>query len=143
MRAGKIDRRTAPAKAFERVVSVLAADWPGGLDGMPGTARLLVDRLGVLTVRLMLREQRLMREAAHGVDDASSDKHTIALHNAFRRSIEAFELMRERERTSNGNGPSLGEYLHQRDAERCAATHTGGDGSSHAEFPTRNPEAPG
>jgi hypothetical protein len=113
MRAGKIDRRTAPAKALERIVAVLADDW-GGPDAMPGAARLLVDRIGVLTVRLMLREQRIMREAAEGKDDPSSDKHTIALHNAFSRSLARLEEMRAVAGARKDATPSLAEYLASR-----------------------------
>jgi hypothetical protein len=83
---------------------------------MPGAARLLTDRIAVLTVRLMLREQRLMGEAAQGIDDPTTDKHMIALHNAFSRSIQRLEEMRARDGANGNRTPSLDEYLAARSA---------------------------
>jgi hypothetical protein len=122
MRSGKVDQRTAPAKAFKAVVGVLIADW-GDADAMPGAARLMVDRIAVLVVRLMLREQRLLKEAAQGIDDPSSDKHTIGLHNAFSRSIARLEDMRARAGLYE-RGPSLEEYLRARSETSAASGET-------------------
>lgn len=124
MRAGKIDRRTAPAKALERIVAVLSDDW-GGLDAMTGAGRLMADRLGVLGVRLMLREQRLMREAAEGRDDPASDKGTIALHNAFSRSLARLEEMRAAAGARKDAVPSITEYIARLDAEAAARAANG------------------
>jgi hypothetical protein len=114
MRAGKVDRRTAPAKACARVNATIADDW-GGLDRMPGTARLLCDRAAFLTVRVLLREARLMREAAAGIDDPSSDKHTLGMLNTLRRCLATLEEMRAREGASKVQVPSLEDYLRFRD----------------------------
>lgn len=138
MRAGKVDGRTKPAKAREAIVAVLAGDW-GGLEAMPGAARLLVDRIAVLTVRLMMREQRLMAEAAQGIDDPTSDKHTIALHNGFTRALARLEEMRAREGQRGDRTPSLEEYLAAAAARAsgngAAATPTGAGNADYAEPP--------
>jgi hypothetical protein len=123
MKAGKIDRRTAPAKALERIVAVLSDDC-GGPDAMPGAARLLVDRIGALTVRLILREQRLLREAADGIDDPASDKGTIALHNAFSRSLGRLEEMRAAAGARKDAVPSLAEYLQAKAGQNTAGNGT-------------------
>jgi hypothetical protein len=125
MKAGKVDRRTGPSKARDRIVAVIAADW-GGPDAMTGAGRLMADRIGVLGVRLMLREQRQMREAAAGIDDPSSDKHSIALFNSFTRALGRLEEMRAAAGARKDATPSLEAYLSARSQTPPSASPSSG-----------------
>jgi hypothetical protein len=111
MRERKLDRRTRPAKARDQIVALLAADWVAP-DAMPAAARLLADRVGALAVRIMLREQRLLREAAQGIDDPASDKGTVQLFNALVRALREIEEMRARHAAAHtDDADDLSTYL--------------------------------
>ena len=78
-----------------------------------------------------------MREAAAGTDDPTSDKHTIALHNAFSRSLARLEEMRAASGARKNAPPSLAEYL----AARNAAPSVSAPGPVVPSAPTETAEA--
>jgi hypothetical protein len=79
-----LDRRTTIAKTKEAIVSALAHDWKGRLNAMPADARLLIDRLAILGVRLMFHEHAVLA----GEADLETDRSLIAMNAAFRKSLE-------------------------------------------------------
>jgi hypothetical protein len=106
---------------------------------MTGAAKLLVNSAAALAVRLMLREQRLMGEAAAGIDDPASDKGTIALHNAFSRSLARLEEMRAAAGARKNRTPDLHEYL----AARAATSPLSPPSAVDAEPPAALADATG
>jgi hypothetical protein len=111
----KIDGRTAPAKALRAVQTALLADFPVPADSVPASARLLIDRTALIAVQLMLRERKLLKDAAinDGAVVPDNEKFLVALLNTFTRNLQAIDAMR-REIQTEPHGPTLAEYLSAR-----------------------------
>jgi hypothetical protein len=113
-----LDRRTTIAKTKEAIVSALAGDWKGGLSTMPADARLLLDRLAILGVRLMYHEHAVLA----GEADTETDHSLIAMNAAFRKTVELLADMRREHAALATNTPSIQEFCEQRLREKRDAT---------------------
>jgi hypothetical protein len=112
---GRLDRRTAPVRAMESIVAAVAGDWKGGLNAMPADARLLVDRLAILGVRLMCHERAVLA----GEADPETDHSLIAMNAAFRKSLELLAEMRREHAARATAVPSIAKFCEERMRERA------------------------
>jgi hypothetical protein len=132
-RENKVDFRTGPGKALKHVSAELTAEWPCQIEDMPAEARFLIDPTAGAWVRLMLRIQRMIRAAGEGrfeVDE--NEKWMVAMMNTVRRNLETLEQMRLRFQAERPQGPTLQEYLQQRDAEAAARNASGPESDAAA-----------